>query len=784
MATILTNAGLSKLSSATPLDQVNITDFAVGDGNQTVLDPASTALANEVWRGQASTPIRDPDDASILIFETVIEPSVGGFTIREMGLFDDAGDLIAIGSTTEIEKPVATSEQAISLTVRMHIKLSNTDQAELVYNGGPGYMDHSGLGNRDALDAHPELVRKLSSMADLDEIDTGILQDGQQFSVNDGGLVRKFAWNELQGDFDELAYVETVNPRYQSFPVTKWAANSGLSIGHKPCSEYDPISNRTYLVWSGPGWAPHILFYDHGGQYFSESVKIDDYPIATNDGHGKPTMVIDNDGYLHVFYGSHATDQYYAKSNSPRDISLWTSRALTELPEMTYPSPCLHPSTGDIYILFRAGTWHGSTYPAHEFAGLARSADGGDSWSDVGPIIDTTGFPGSFSDAYVIGALIEHNDKLYMTWIVSDGDSHDDVRKNVYVAYYDPSDGTVRSVDGADLGSSVDYSDHPACEVRSADNTNYPDIAITASGDIFCCWTESLPSNENSAIYTALWNGSVWDVADTGIRCSVFFNQAQLRVDDNAGEVELFSVRSTDNVADASGPGNGDGSSALKKGGDIVVYKSPIDQLDFQFIQQVISRSECSGMGWRNPSVPRNSVSGLKAFYATTSLSNTVYDCPIYAVTDDARDPLRIADMLARLPQPRVEHINAGSAGHAYNSDIDDGGVLPESYRVVDLSNIAPDNVTSVIMAVVVDWTSVGAGPESYYIFQARQADSEDSNHVSISRVYYETSVYQNVADIVEIPLSYDGRIDIKIGNTSQLSGARLRLAVRGWRYH
>src|SRR5690554_3330898 len=93
---ILTNIGLAKLASATPEDQLEIKSVAVGDSDAPI-DPTNTALNNEVWRGDSSLPIRDPMDAKVLIFEGVIPASVGGFTIREVGLFDVDDDLIAIG---------------------------------------------------------------------------------------------------------------------------------------------------------------------------------------------------------------------------------------------------------------------------------------------------------------------------------------------------------------------------------------------------------------------------------------------------------------------------------------------------------------------------------------------------------------------------------------------------------------------------------------------------------------------------------------------------------------
>lgn len=154
--TILTNIGLQKLASATPEHQLKINHVAVGDGNggYSPLDPDMTGLVNEVWRGPASAPIRDREDPTILIFEAVIPPNIGGFFIREVGIFDDTGDMIAIGQTAVTEKPQDTMGTALSLTIRFRMKLSNASETELIYNDQPP-IDHEGLTNRDAPDSHP-----------------------------------------------------------------------------------------------------------------------------------------------------------------------------------------------------------------------------------------------------------------------------------------------------------------------------------------------------------------------------------------------------------------------------------------------------------------------------------------------------------------------------------------------------------------------------------------------------------------------------------------------------
>lgn len=155
MSSIVTTIGTNKLATATPLDQLEIIQIAVGDGNGTTptLDPSQTALVNELWRGGVSTPIKGPQE-NIVIFEGFIPQNIGGFTIREVGIFDPAGDLIAVGTTAEVEKPDPATETAITMRIRLHVALESASDIQLIAQD-QGVFDHQGATNRDATDAHP-----------------------------------------------------------------------------------------------------------------------------------------------------------------------------------------------------------------------------------------------------------------------------------------------------------------------------------------------------------------------------------------------------------------------------------------------------------------------------------------------------------------------------------------------------------------------------------------------------------------------------------------------------
>ncbi|EED4548410.1 phage tail protein, partial [Salmonella enterica subsp. enterica serovar Give] len=105
---LLTNTGAAKLAKATALGmQVEITQMAVGDGNGALPtpDPAQTALAHEIRRAPLNALTIDPLNTSQIIAEQVIPGDVGGWWIREIGLFDKDGDMVAIANCAETYKP-------------------------------------------------------------------------------------------------------------------------------------------------------------------------------------------------------------------------------------------------------------------------------------------------------------------------------------------------------------------------------------------------------------------------------------------------------------------------------------------------------------------------------------------------------------------------------------------------------------------------------------------------------------------------------------------------------
>ncbi len=128
--TIITDTGAKKLAQAAAPDgnPVRLTHMAVGDGGGTLPTPDSkqTRLVHEVWRHTVNRVILDATHQNRIIAELVIPPETGGFWIREIGVFDEHGDLIAVGNTAESYKPAVAEGSGRAQTFRTILTVSST----------------------------------------------------------------------------------------------------------------------------------------------------------------------------------------------------------------------------------------------------------------------------------------------------------------------------------------------------------------------------------------------------------------------------------------------------------------------------------------------------------------------------------------------------------------------------------------------------------------------------------------------------------------------------------
>lgn len=202
---ILTAIGKAKLTNAQVTGtKVNLSTVKAGDGNGAYYNPteAQIDLVNEVWSGPINQIYVDETNANWMVIEAVIPEDVGDFSIRELGIFDDAGDMIAIGKYPETYKPVLAQGSGKDLYLRTIIETANAAQVTLkvdpaVVLSTRKYVDDS-LSTHDGAAAPHAAMRQRGSFKEPVRVATtenialsGLLTiDGVTLGTNDRVLVK------------------------------------------------------------------------------------------------------------------------------------------------------------------------------------------------------------------------------------------------------------------------------------------------------------------------------------------------------------------------------------------------------------------------------------------------------------------------------------------------------------------------------------------------------------------------------------------------------------------
>jgi phage-related tail fiber protein len=205
--TLLTNKGKAKLAAAQNGTPVQITEFALGDGNGSDIVPseAMIALVREVHRRPVNSIYIHPQNPNWTVAEVVVPQDVGGFTVREVGLYDADGDLFAIGGYPTTYKPLLDSGVGKELCLRAVLAISNASTIKLtidpsVVTATREFVDRAMAMHNDSPDAHGEAFQALAGhIQDKDDPHATLPPGGETGQViikqADGSL----AWGSVAG---------------------------------------------------------------------------------------------------------------------------------------------------------------------------------------------------------------------------------------------------------------------------------------------------------------------------------------------------------------------------------------------------------------------------------------------------------------------------------------------------------------------------------------------------------------------------------------------------------
>lgn len=132
--TLLTTIGKAQFANSSALGtKINFKTMKVGDGNGAYYDPTEDQLdlKNTKWSGNVNAVSIDTNNPNWIVIEAMIPSDVGGFTVREYGVFDDAGNMLAVSKCAETYKPVITDGSTKELYMKMILAVTNTENVTL-----------------------------------------------------------------------------------------------------------------------------------------------------------------------------------------------------------------------------------------------------------------------------------------------------------------------------------------------------------------------------------------------------------------------------------------------------------------------------------------------------------------------------------------------------------------------------------------------------------------------------------------------------------------------------
>ena len=241
---IPTHAGQAKIANAIALGvPLKITQMAVGDGNgQPVTpNPAQTALVREQRRAPLNTLFQDPLNPAQLVAEQIIPENVGGWWIREVGLYDETGTLIAIANSPDTYKPQLSEGSGRTQTIRMVLIVSDTSAVELKID--PSVV----LATRKYVDDVMKAHKESRDHPDASEAAKGFVQLATEQEVNKPDEAKRsnkvitvemlWKWlrqaSETMAGFIRLATQEEIDSRAQVSAAVRPNQLRELAVGQR-----------------------------------------------------------------------------------------------------------------------------------------------------------------------------------------------------------------------------------------------------------------------------------------------------------------------------------------------------------------------------------------------------------------------------------------------------------------------------------------------------------------------------------------------------------------------
>jgi BNR repeat-containing family member len=543
-----------------------------------------------------------------------------------------------------------------------------------------------------------------------------------------------------------------VNGGYQLAVAAGVASQKSMNCVQPSVALYDAVSNKTFFAYLGRDRDLMAGAYDHSAQQFDVPVFVASYSTFPEDDHGVPSMDMLPDGRLVVIYGSHDNNPKLAVSNAGRNITAWTVRTVTEIVG-TYFCLAVDQSDGAVYVMGRAGSGHGATYPSHRHMGLWKSTNAGTSFADLGSKVNTTGYTANVEHDWYPADLRWHDGRLYFAGSVAAGDGHDGTRQDILMGWIRTTDAHVMSMSGVSLGTSVSTS------------PGWTALRIYTSSPLYCLRIEIVDHSNIGYVwnkYTAggieqwigHWNGSNFAATNTGLKGRHNFDAPGIRSTELGAFEYYLMVGRTDEAPVFHG--RDEQIAYVGSGNDLWLVTSATGRA-VDSARELYPMDAAEGQGFHYAIAPRRSRDDLKIFVQGAASQGSQYGgnmpqrMPLYAIMRSPR-PQYVAPAH---PAVCVQHINR--PGVAYT-----GISLPFDAWQLDKSIAAfiPRGCLRVLLMVTIK----GTGTAGKIILRLRSGSTEGT---SGQIIIHSRGEWDEFSQTHWLPVSEDGLIDLRWSGTS-----------------
>lgn len=300
--------------------------------------------------------------------------------------------------------------------------------------------------------------------------------------------------------------------------------------------------------------------------------------------HATPTMCIDNNGYIYVFYGSHNSQQYYRKSSNPYDISTWSDKlSLTGATLATYPFPVV--LNNNTIMVF----WRQDALPNRHLY-FSKTTNGGSTWATATKLIDVTTEDWVYIQSIEVGNE-ESNQSVHVLFALRDNTTGN--FSNLSYLYSINEGSTWNDISGNSYNNSIDT------DGLSSTGTIVIELATCHPADLKLT-SENKPyiGYNNNKTYKSASYSTQWDITTIAAVAEYVYDHIEIDVISDTA-IDAYLV---------------DGTGTNIQGGDIERWRSTDSGATWSLAEQITNDAN-TGFRYYFPKVVRDSTGDIKLLY-------------------------------------------------------------------------------------------------------------------------------------------------------------------------